>query len=154
MFNSSRRRINVMFTKDGIHTLVNIVIANPMWANLLPRTYTIQRFVASNVAQAPKRRYCDQHPINQFLPLVIEVFGYLHKQADVFYTIMPTHLELEMPEGLHLSVLVTFLHQKVSVELQRMQTSSILSWMIAIGLIISHLPPLHDTLPIIMANLS
>jgi hypothetical protein len=36
-----------------------------------------------------KRSYRNRHPINQFLPLEIEIFGYLHKQADVFYTIMP-----------------------------------------------------------------
>jgi hypothetical protein len=25
-----------MFIKDGIHTLVNVIIANPTWANLFP----------------------------------------------------------------------------------------------------------------------
>jgi hypothetical protein len=28
-FNSSRRQINIVLTKDGIHTLVNIVIVDP-----------------------------------------------------------------------------------------------------------------------------
>jgi hypothetical protein len=78
-----------MFTKDGICTLVDVVIINPTWANLLPRFCIIQRFATSNVVQAKKNNYHNQHLINQFLPLAIEVFGYLHKQADVFYTIMP-----------------------------------------------------------------
>jgi hypothetical protein len=38
-----------------------------------------QGFVISNVAQAKKRNYHDWHPINEFLPLAIEVFGCLHK---------------------------------------------------------------------------
>jgi hypothetical protein len=45
-------------------------------------------------------------------------------------------------------VLVTFLCQKNSITLQRMQASSILSWAVTIGLITSQLAPLKDTLPI------
>jgi len=35
-FNSSHWRIDIVFTKDDICTLVDIVIANPTWADLLP----------------------------------------------------------------------------------------------------------------------
>ncbi len=31
-----------------------------------------------------ERSYPNRHPINQILPLVIEVFDSLHKQANVF----------------------------------------------------------------------
>jgi hypothetical protein len=48
------------------------------------RSCTTQGFVASDVAQAKKKSYYNQHPINQFLPLAIEVFGCFHKHADVF----------------------------------------------------------------------
>jgi hypothetical protein len=34
-FNSSHWRIDIVLTKDGIRTLINIVIANPMWIDLL-----------------------------------------------------------------------------------------------------------------------
>jgi hypothetical protein len=34
------------------------------------------------------------HPLNQFLPLAVEVFGYLHNQANVFYTIVPMPFEV------------------------------------------------------------
>jgi hypothetical protein len=44
----------------------------------------IQGFVASNATQAKERSYHKQHPIDQFLPLAIEVFGCLHKHVDVF----------------------------------------------------------------------
>ncbi len=73
-----------MFTKDGIHTLAHIAIVDSMCANLLPQSYTIQRFVAFNVTHAKERTYCDQHPTNRFFSLATEIFGCLHKQADVF----------------------------------------------------------------------
>jgi hypothetical protein len=46
--------------------------------------FATQGFDASNVAQAKERSYYDQHLVNQFLPLSMEVFGCLHKHADVF----------------------------------------------------------------------
>ncbi len=52
-----------------------------MWFK--PKNAT-QRFVASNVVQAKEQSYCDQHPTDQSLSLAMEVFGCLHKQADVF----------------------------------------------------------------------
>jgi hypothetical protein len=38
-----------------------------------------QKSVASNAVQAKEMNYCDRHPIDQFLPLAIDVFGCLHK---------------------------------------------------------------------------
>jgi hypothetical protein len=49
--------------------------------------------------------------------------------------------------------LVTFLWQKFLITLQKLQTSSILSQAVAIGLATSQLPPIHDTSPISMTNL-
>jgi hypothetical protein len=60
---------------------------------------------------------------------------------------------LKGPKGPHLSILVVFICKKISISLQRMQASSILSWAIIISLVISQLPPLHDTPAITMANL-
>jgi hypothetical protein len=80
MFNFFRRRLD----KDGIHTLVDIIIADPTWVDLFPQSYETQGFVAFDVVQTKERSYCDQHPIDQFLPLASEVFGCLHKQDDVF----------------------------------------------------------------------
>jgi hypothetical protein len=51
----------------------------------LPRRFcAIQRFAASEVAQAKERSYYDQHPTNHFLLLAIEVLGCLGKQVNVF----------------------------------------------------------------------
>jgi hypothetical protein len=38
----------------------------------------------SMYGQAKEMSYRNQHPTNQFLPLAIEIFGCLHKHADVF----------------------------------------------------------------------
>ncbi len=61
-FNSSHWQINIVFIKDGICTLVDVVIANPTQTGLLVWFYTIQGFVASNAVQTKKRSYHNQHP--------------------------------------------------------------------------------------------
>jgi hypothetical protein len=84
--------------------------------------------VTFDVAQAKEQNYCNQHPINQFLPLAVEVFRCLHKQVDVFlHNYANATWSLKGIEGLPLFVFVTFLCQKNSITLQRLQDSSILS---------------------------
>jgi hypothetical protein len=73
-----------VFTKDGIHTLANIVITNPTRANLFPRSCTTQGFAAWDATQTKERSCYNRHPIDQILFLAIEVFGCLHKHVDVF----------------------------------------------------------------------
>jgi hypothetical protein len=55
-----------------------------MCANLFSQSYTTQGFAAFNVTQAKEKNYYDQHPTDRYLSLTIEVFGCLHKQANVF----------------------------------------------------------------------
>ncbi len=81
--------VDIVFTKDGIHTLTNIIIVNPTRPDLLPWSCAIQRFVTSNATQVLKSSYHNQHPIDQFLPLTIELFGYLDKMSMCFYTTVP-----------------------------------------------------------------
>jgi hypothetical protein len=45
MFNSCQW-VDIVLTKDNIHTLVNVVIVDPTWTDLLPRPYTTQGFAA------------------------------------------------------------------------------------------------------------
>jgi hypothetical protein len=86
--------------------------------------------------------------------LAIEVFGCLHKKANVFLQDCANAIwNMKGLESPHLSILVTFLCKKVSITLQRMQDVHILSWKIIVGLIISRLPPPQDTPPITMTNL-
>jgi hypothetical protein len=75
---------------------------------------------------------------DQFFALTIEIFGYLQKHADVFLHDCANAIwSLKGIEGLHIPTLVTFFHQKISITLQRMQSSSILSRVIAIGFVTS-----------------
>jgi hypothetical protein len=74
-----------------------------------------------DVIQNKERSYCNSHPTDQFLPLTIEVFGCLHKHVDMFsHDCANAIWSLKELEGLHLSTLITFLHQKVLITLQRM----------------------------------
>jgi hypothetical protein len=73
-----------VFTKDDIHTLADIVIVDPTRAYLFPRYCAIQGFATLDVVQIKEKKYYNQHPTDQFLPLTIEIFEYLHKQVDVF----------------------------------------------------------------------
>jgi len=124
-----------VLTKDGIRTLANVVIVDPTQADLLPQSCAIQGFVTFNAAQAKERNYRNRHPCDQFLPLTIEVFGYLHKQIDVFlHNCANAIWSLKGIEGPHFSTFIIFLCQKISITLQRMQVSSILSRVVVVGL--------------------
>jgi hypothetical protein len=143
-----------VLTKNGIRTLTNIVIANSTRTDLLPWSCATQGFVVSNAIQAEERSYHNWHPTYQFLPLTIEVFGYLHKHANVFLHDCANAIwSLKGPKGPYHSTLVTFLHQKISITLQRMQVSFILSRVVTISLATSRLPPLQDTPPITTTDL-
>jgi hypothetical protein len=83
-FNSSFQWIDIMFSKDDIRTVVNNVIANPTWVDLLLQFYATQGFVTFDAAQAKEQNYRDWHLTDQFLPIIVEVFGCLHKHVDVF----------------------------------------------------------------------
>jgi hypothetical protein len=145
----------VMGYLKPIHTLSDVVIVNSTQVDLLPQSCTTQRFVTSNATQVKERSYRNQHPINQFLPLAIKVFDYLHKHVDMFLLDYANAIwSLKGSDGFHLSTLITFLCQKVSITLQRMQASCILSQVIiVVDLTTSQLPPLQDTPPITTANL-
>jgi hypothetical protein len=82
--------------------------------DLLLQSYTTQGFIASDVAQTKKQSYHDQHLANQIFPLVIEVFGCLRKQVDVFlHNCVNVIWSLKGPKGLFLFILFTFLQQKI-----------------------------------------
>jgi hypothetical protein len=104
--------INIMFTKDGIRTLIDFLIDDLMWVDLVPQFYATQRFVVFKVVEAKEQNYHDWHLIDQFVLLVVEVFGCLHKHLNVFlYDHAKAIWSLRGPKGLHFFVLLTFIHQ-------------------------------------------
>jgi hypothetical protein len=54
-FNSSRQWIDIVFTKDGIHTLINVVIVDQTWVDLFLRSCATQGFVAFDLTQAKEK---------------------------------------------------------------------------------------------------
>jgi hypothetical protein len=48
---------HIMLTKDGIHTLTNVVIAKPTHANLFSQFHAIQKFATFDATQARKNGY-------------------------------------------------------------------------------------------------
>jgi hypothetical protein len=73
-----------MFTKDGICTLADILIVDSTQIDLFPYSCLTQRFVAFDATQTKERNYRNWHPNIQFFLLTIEIFGCLHKHADMF----------------------------------------------------------------------
>ncbi len=75
------------------------------------------------------------HHVDQFLLLAIEVFGYLRKHANAF---LHDHANviwsLKGPKGVPFFCFDYFFYQKISITLQRIQSSSILNWEVAVGL--------------------
>jgi hypothetical protein len=136
-----------VFTKDDICTLVNVVIVDPTQMDLLPQSCATQGFATSNAIQAKEQSYHDRHPVDQFLPLREEIFGCLCKQTNVFlHNCANAIWGLKTSKDLSLFVFVTFLQQKNSIHITKLQASSILSQVVAVAT--SQLPS-----PISMNNL-
>jgi hypothetical protein len=144
-FNSFRQRVDIVFTKDGVCTL----------ADLLPWSCTIQGFAAFNATQTKERSYCNWHPIDQFLPLAIEVFGCLHKHVDMFLHDCANAIwSLKEPKGPQPFYLDHFFFVKIFwSHYKGCKHPPSLNWAIAVSLATSWLPPLQDTPPITTFNL-
>jgi hypothetical protein len=82
MSNSFCQRIDIIFIKDEICTLFNIIIVDLTWMDLFFLSCVIQKFATFDVTQAKEKSYCNQHLIDQFLP--IKIFECIHKQTNMF----------------------------------------------------------------------
>jgi hypothetical protein len=82
-----------------------------------------------------KKSYFDWHPASQFLPLMIEIFSYLHKEAnDFLHDCANVVWGLKRPKGPPPLFCYLF-SPKVSTTLKnKMKASFILSQRIVIGL--------------------
>jgi hypothetical protein len=119
-FNSLCQWVNIVITKDDIRTLADVIIVDPTRVNLLHRSCVTQGFVASHTTQAKEKNYHNWHLTNQYLPLAIETFGCLHKHTNVFlHNCANAIWSLKRLEALHLSTLVSFVCQKVSINYKR-----------------------------------
>jgi hypothetical protein len=154
IFNSSHWWIDIVFTKNGICILVNIVIVYPTCVNILPWFCIIQGFVTSNAIQAKKKELPWPTSMNSFLLLTIEVFRCLHKQNDVFlHECANATWSFKRPKGpspfyvgyFSSSRNFNYIIKDVSIFHLKLSSNSKLSYL--------WLPPLHDTPPITTVDL-
>ncbi len=67
-----------MLLVDGVCTLLDVVIANPIQVDLMSRVALSCGVATIVVTQAKNGLYYNQFPSNMFLPLAIRVFRCLH----------------------------------------------------------------------------
>jgi hypothetical protein len=80
---SLRCQVNIVLSIDGVRTLANVVIIDPIRVDLASRIVLSHGIVVTVVAQAKDGFYRDRFPTNMFLLLAIEVFECLHQQMNV-----------------------------------------------------------------------
>ncbi len=91
MFNSFHQRSNIVITKTGICTLINITIIDPTRADLLLQFCATTRFVTFDVTQTKKRNIMIDTPlINSSLKQLRYLDVYTNK-------LMCFHMILSMP---------------------------------------------------------
>jgi hypothetical protein len=69
---------------DGVHTLVDVVIINPIEVDLVLQIVFSRGVVMTITTQMKDGFYCNQFLTYMFFPLVIKVFRSLHQQVDEF----------------------------------------------------------------------
>jgi hypothetical protein len=77
-------QINIVLSIDGVHTLTNIVITNPIRVDLVSQVVLFHGIVTTVMVYAKDGLYHDQFPIDMFFPLVVKVFGCVHQHAKGF----------------------------------------------------------------------
>jgi len=81
--------VDIVLLIDSICTLVDVIIVNFTWANLVSWTTFSREVVASLVAQVKKRFYCNHYSIDVFFPLAIEVFYvFINKLTTLFIDVL------------------------------------------------------------------
>ncbi len=74
-----------MLIVDGIRTLANVFIVDPTHANFVSQTTYSQGVDATITTQTKIVSHCDQHHEDDFIFLVVEIFGCLHQHAYDFF---------------------------------------------------------------------
>jgi hypothetical protein len=76
--------VDIVLLVDGIRTLANVVITNPIQTNLISQAIHSCGMVTTMTTQVKERFYHNRYPTNVFLPLVINAFKYFHQQSNNF----------------------------------------------------------------------
>jgi hypothetical protein len=72
-------RVALVISKDEVYILVDIIIVDPIRANL----FTSNNFKVLQILKRVTKDNNNNKEINSY-PLIIKVFGCLHKQVSIF----------------------------------------------------------------------
>jgi hypothetical protein len=78
---------NVKFTRDNFQTLMDVVIVNSTCTNMVQWTLIMTTHVMMMTAHEKTWSYVERALGNDFIPLVIEMYGCLHSHFDSYLTI-------------------------------------------------------------------
>jgi hypothetical protein len=88
---TSKWHINIVHSKDKVHTLVDIIIIDLICANLLFQTTFTHGFTTSKATQTKAWSYQNPHPKDQFLPPTLFFKKYLHNILNFYTCVPPMH---------------------------------------------------------------
>jgi hypothetical protein len=71
--------MDIVFIVGGIYTLTNAIIIDPTHADLVSLGDFSRGVATTIVIHAKVVSYVDRHPEDDFIPLVVKIFGYLHQ---------------------------------------------------------------------------
>ncbi|CAM6100549.1 unnamed protein product [Calypogeia fissa] len=79
-----RRWADIVFSRAGVRSLADMVVADPTGASMVSSAAHIPGHAASHVARLKEEAYAIRHPGDLFYPFAVEVFGALHPAVDQF----------------------------------------------------------------------
>lgn len=98
---------------DGICTLDNVIIVDPIRTNLVSWVVLSHGVVVAMAAQVKEGLYRNHYPVNMFLPLTIEVFGCFHQQSNnLFISVLTWCEQQKAPNTLLYWFCILFIDKK------------------------------------------
>jgi hypothetical protein len=80
---SSHQQVDIVLSFDGIRTLADVIIVDPIQAGLVSQDFFLW-VVMLVLTQVKEGHYCDHYPMYVIFPLTIEVFECFDQQFDNF----------------------------------------------------------------------
>jgi hypothetical protein len=123
--------MNIFITKHGLSTLMDVIIVDLRFINIVRRTSMVITHATMMVVQKKKQSYVKQTLVkrtsgNDFILLAIEMFGCFHFHFDSFFTTcVQTTIARRQRSFLIPLMLVSYYQQHMSIALQCVQAITI-----------------------------
>ncbi|CAM6129749.1 unnamed protein product [Calypogeia fissa] len=108
--------MDIVFSWAGVRALADVVVADPIGANMVSSAAHIPGHAASHAAWLKEEAYAIRHHGDLFYPFAVEVFGALHPMLDRFLR-SSMAFRVERRPYPPVSVVTAFLRQRVLVAL-------------------------------------